>query len=62
MRLTKEEKEICRKYGARDEEGNVHCFECPLLLSWRDHTCLANTTKKEAKEFYEWGIFNDGND
>ena len=21
---------ICKKYGERDEEYKVHCFECPL--------------------------------
>ena len=61
MKLTKELRAICRKYGARDETGHVHCFECPLMLSWRDHACLANTTKKEAEEFYSRKIFNAEN-
>lgn len=62
MRLTKEQKAICKKYGVRDEKGHVHCSECPLVLSRRDRTCLANTTKKEAEEFYKWRFFDDGND
>lgn len=62
MKLTKEQRAICKKYGARDETGHVHCFECPLMLSWRDHACLANTTKQEVKEFYSWKIFNEEND
>lgn len=26
------EREICDKYSARDENGKVHCKECPLNL------------------------------
>lgn len=32
MKLTKAEKEICKKYSARDSEGFVHCDECPLNI------------------------------
>lgn len=33
MKLTPKEKEICNEYGKRDEDGFVHCHECPLNLS-----------------------------
>ena len=33
MKLTKNEKTICKKYSSRDEEGLVHCNKCPLLVT-----------------------------
>jgi hypothetical protein len=39
--LTEKQKKICKKYGARDEEGFVHCKECPLAIDHDDHTCRA---------------------
>ena len=36
MKLTAKEQEICDKYGARDEDGYVHCYECPLNLNTPD--------------------------
>ena len=32
MKLTKKEQEICKKYGSADENGLVHCDECPLNI------------------------------
>lgn len=32
MKLTPKEQEICDKYSAHDEEGYVHCSECPLSI------------------------------
>jgi len=32
MILTAQEIKICEKYSKRDEEGYVHCMECPLNL------------------------------
>lgn len=32
MKLTPKEQEICKEYSKRDEEGYVHCFECPLNI------------------------------
>ena len=52
MRLTPEEKEICKQFRKRDENNTVHCFECPLVISVRDCTCKANIPKKE---YDEWG-------
>ena len=52
MKLTEKEKAICKKYSARDEEGLVHCGECPLSLnhpeSW-DITCYANIDGRTAE-------------
>ena len=50
MRLTDEEKEICKKYSQRDENNSVHCYECPLVISLRDCLCKANATKEELEE------------
>lgn len=30
MLTTEREKRICEKYGKRDADYKVHCFECPL--------------------------------
>lgn len=37
--LTEKQKKICEKYSARDEEGLVHCKECPLAIDHYAHTC-----------------------
>lgn len=40
------EKKICEKYSAYDENGRVHCRECPLVkgnLRWWDFRCKANS-------------------
>jgi len=56
MRLTEEEKAICKKYSARDADGKVHCHECPLRIhpewgyqsyGWCKSTCIAI-------EWHEW--------
>ena len=52
MKLTEEEKEICKRYSERDEKGKVHCSECPLVLHRRDCICKANISKKEWEENY----------
>ena len=52
MKLTEKEKAICKKYSARDEEGLVHCNECPLSIgtpeTW-DFTCYANIDGRTAE-------------
>ena len=52
MKLTPEENEICKEYGARDKDGYVHCNECPLVIRPYDLICYANIDgrTKEAKE------------
>lgn len=55
MRLTKEEKEICKKYSTRDEDGFVHCRECLLTADRRYAMCKRNMTAQEWREHLEWG-------
>ena len=52
MRLTPKEQEICKKYSARDNKGNVHCDKCPLVIDRFDLICYANVDGRttEAKE------------
>jgi len=47
MRLSKEEKEICKKYSKRDNKGLVHCNECPLAYDKKYALCKANISKKD---------------
>ena len=54
VRLTKEEKEICKKYSAYDDTGHVHCNECPLCAYPGYAECKFNMTAAEWKEFLEW--------
>lgn len=41
--MTQKEKEICKKYSARDENGFVHCKECPLVVDADGFMCKANS-------------------
>lgn len=41
--LTDKQVKICRKYSARDENGKVHCRECPLVVSETFFMCRANS-------------------
>lgn len=41
--VTQKEKEICKKYSARDENGFVHCKECPLVVDADGFMCKANS-------------------
>lgn len=52
MDLTPEEQKICEKYGKRDEDGEVHCYECPLAIDTRYCVCKASVTEEE---YREWG-------
>ena len=52
MRLTPEEKEICRKYFTQDQNGKYHCFICPLRLSDTFPVCKKIVTKEEFEK--EW--------
>ena len=53
MILTHEEKEICKKYRKRGDNGKVRCPECPLVLNRRLCICKKNATKAEYKEYTE---------
>ena len=39
--LTERQKKICEKYSARDSEGYVHCYECPLSVDHSMPMCPA---------------------
>lgn len=41
--MTQKENEICKKYSARDENGFVHCKECPLVVDADGFMCKANS-------------------
>ena len=56
MKLSEEEEKICQKYSARDEEGFVHCKECPLLIQDIPTMCKAVATEEE------WEKWKDDND
>ena len=43
MLSTDEQREICARYGKRDEDGFVHCNECPLVISVYWCMCHANS-------------------
>ena len=47
MRLTAEEKEICKEYSKRDESGHVRCHECPMAIDKRYALCKRTITKQE---------------
>lgn len=51
MKLTDEEKKICKKYGKRDKDYKVHCYECPLAIDTRYCICKANVTEEEYREW-----------
>lgn len=53
MKLTPEEKEICKEYGKRGADGKVRCSKCPLALDRRLCICKKNVTKAEYKEYTE---------
>lgn len=50
MRMTKQEKEICKQYSKRGEDGLVKCSECPLVLNKRYCICKKNISKKDWEE------------
>lgn len=43
--MTERQQKICDKYSKRDNEGRVHCKECPLRVSkdYYDFRCRANS-------------------
>ena len=56
MKLSEEEEKICQKYSARDEEGFVHCRQCPLSVADRPTMCKAVMTEEE------WEKWKDDSD
>lgn len=60
MALTNDrEKKICAKYSARDDNGKVHCNICPLIKSWRETMCKANSHYDRHNK--EWVLDDVGN-
>ena len=53
MILTLKEKEICKEFSKRGDNGKVRCPECPLALDKRLCICKRNATKAEYKEYTE---------
>ena len=47
MRLTLEEKEICKQYSKRRDDGKVKCPECPFVIDRRYCVCKKNISKKD---------------
>ena len=50
MRLTPEEKEICKQFSKRRKNGLVGCSKCPLVLNRRYGICKRTITKKDYEE------------
>lgn len=55
MLTTDREKNICKKYGARDPEGKVHCLECPLNYS-DDEGIKCKATCHFSKRTHKWEL------
>lgn len=57
MITNKKEQKICDKYSNRDENGKVHCKECPLSkgnpTNW-DFRCKANSHYNRHSKEWEW--------
>ena len=58
--LTQKEKEICKKYSARDENGLVHCKECPLVVDSDGFMCKANSRYNRKTKEWERSDNHDG--
>ena len=43
MLKSERQKNICKKYSARDKDGYVHCNDCPLVVDWTGHMCRSNS-------------------
>ncbi len=52
MKLTPEEKKICKKFSRRIG-GKVGCSSCPMAIDTTYCICLANIEPKYADEFEE---------
>ena len=53
MRLTAEEKKICKEYSKRGADGLYRCNECPLVINKRFCICKKNISKKDYKENWQ---------
>lgn len=51
MKLSADEKRICRKFGKPDRFGRVHCDGCPLVIDATYCLCKKVCTVEEWIEF-----------
>lgn len=56
MIKTDKDKAICAKYSTRDENGNVHCNECPLVRVQYDLMCKANSHYNPSMREWEYDL------
>ena len=54
MKLSREQRVVCKLYSSRDSNGLVHCSQCPMLLDKRDCVCLKNVSREHAIRDYDW--------
>jgi hypothetical protein len=57
VKLTEEEKKICKEYSKRGEDGLVNCRNCPLEINRYSCKCYATIDgrTKEAKQLRRYG-------
>lgn len=58
MLKTEKDKSICAKFSTPDENGRVHCPECPLMVNAYELMCKANTSYNRKTRTWE---FDDTN-
>lgn len=54
--MTDKETAICKRYSKRDENGKVHCFECPLVIDKKSCVCkkVLDSRTNNLNESYEY--------
>ena len=50
------ERKICEKYSARDEQGFVHCMDCPLVKDRYLRLCKANSHYNRSTREWEYDL------
>lgn len=53
MLKTEKDKSICTKFSTPDENGWVHCPECPLMINAYELMCKANTSYNRKTKTWE---------
>ena len=54
MLKTEKDKSICTKFSTPDENGWVHCSECPLVISAYELMCKANASYDRRARAWEY--------
>ena len=57
--LTKKQEAICDRYSLPDENGHVHCAECPLMISPYYLMCKANASYNRHTREWEFDEVNE---